>query len=54
MLPLCGDRLDRLGELRPWLAALVEMAYQNTRSRRSKHPRIWALHDLGVVSGGPR
>lgn len=48
------DEIIRLDELRPWLAALVEMAYQNTGSRRIKNPRIWSLHDLAVLSGGPR
>jgi 3-methylcrotonyl-CoA carboxylase beta subunit len=48
------DEIVRLDELRPWLAALVEMAYQNTGSRRIKNPRIWSLHDLAVISSGPR
>jgi len=29
--------------------ALVEMTYQNTGSRRIKNPRIWSMHDLGVL-----
>jgi acetyl-CoA carboxylase carboxyltransferase component len=37
-------------ELRPWLSALVEMAYQNHGSRRIKNPRIWSLHDLEALS----
>ena len=45
------DEVVRLDELRPYLAALVEMAYQNTGSRRIKNPRIWSLHDLAVLSG---
>ncbi|KIG13684.1 Methylcrotonyl-CoA carboxylase carboxyl transferase subunit [Enhygromyxa salina] len=48
------DEIIRFDELRPWLAALVEMAYQNTGSRRIKNPRIWSLHDLAVISSGPR
>src|SRR5690606_23861006 len=48
------DELVRLDELRPWLCALVEMAYQSTGSRRIKNPRIWSMHDLAVISGGPR
>lgn len=48
------DEIVRLDELRPWLAALVEMAYQNTGSRRIKNPRIWSMHDLAVISSGPR
>jgi 3-methylcrotonyl-CoA carboxylase beta subunit len=30
------------------------MAYQNTGYRRVKNPRIWSLHDLRVLVGGPR
>jgi len=48
------DEIVRLDELRPWLCALVEMAYQSTGSRRIKNPRIWSLHDLAVLSSGPR
>ncbi|NVB38368.1 propionyl-CoA carboxylase [Pseudenhygromyxa sp. WMMC2535] len=48
------DEIVRMDELRPWLAALVEMAYQSTGSRRVKNPRIWSLHDLAVIAGGPR
>jgi acetyl-CoA carboxylase carboxyltransferase component len=48
------DEIIRLDELRPWLSALVEMAYQSTGSRRIKNPRIWALHDLAVISSGVR
>jgi 3-methylcrotonyl-CoA carboxylase beta subunit len=48
------DEIIRLDELRPWLAALVEMAYQSTGSRRIKNPRIWALHDLAVIASGVR
>jgi acetyl-CoA carboxylase carboxyltransferase component len=48
------DEIVELGELRSYLAALVEMAYQNTGYRRVKNPRIWSLHDLRVLVGGPR
>jgi acetyl-CoA carboxylase carboxyltransferase component len=48
------DEIVALGELRGWLAALVEMAYQNTGYRRLKNPRIWSLHDLRELVGGPR
>jgi acetyl-CoA carboxylase carboxyltransferase component len=48
------DEIVELGELRAYLAALVEMAYQNTGYRRIKNPRIWSLHDLHVLVGGPR
>jgi acetyl-CoA carboxylase carboxyltransferase component len=48
------DEIVELGELRAYLAALVEMAYQSTGYRRVKNPRIWSLHDLRVLVGGPR
>jgi acetyl-CoA carboxylase carboxyltransferase component len=48
------DEIVELGELRSYLAALVEMAYQNTGYRRVKNPRIWSMHDLRVLVGGPR
>ena len=44
------DEIVRLDELRPWLAALAEMAYQSTGTRRVKNPRIWSLHDLAALS----
>jgi acetyl-CoA carboxylase carboxyltransferase component len=43
------DEIVELGELRAYLGALVEMTYQNTGSRRIKNPRIWSMHDLGVL-----
>src|SRR4051812_27797899 len=46
------DEIILLGELRDYLAVLVEMAYQNTGYRRIKNPRIWSLHDLRVLTGG--
>ncbi|MCK6507939.1 propionyl-CoA carboxylase [Myxococcota bacterium] len=48
------DELIRLRELRPWLQALAEMAYQATGYRRVKNPRIWSLHDLEVLASGRR
>jgi acetyl-CoA carboxylase carboxyltransferase component len=48
------DEIVELGELRAYLGALVEMSYQNTGFRRVKNPRIWSLHDLRVLVGGPR
>lgn len=48
------DEIVELGELRSYLAALVEMAYQSTGYRRIKNPRIWSLHDLRVLVGGGR
>ncbi|MGE5182291.1 MAG: acyl-CoA carboxylase subunit beta [Acidobacteriota bacterium] len=48
------DEIVELGELRAYLAALVEMSYQNTGYRRVKNPRIWSLHDLRELVGGLR
>jgi 3-methylcrotonyl-CoA carboxylase beta subunit len=48
------DEIVELGELRAYLATLVEMTYQNTGHRRIKNPRIWSMHDLKVLVGGPR
>jgi len=44
------DEIVELGALRDWLVALVEMAYQATGYRRIKNPRIWSMHDLGVLT----
>jgi acetyl-CoA carboxylase carboxyltransferase component len=48
------DEIVALGELRDYLAALVEMAYQSTGYRRIKNPRIWSMHDLHVLVGARR
>jgi 3-methylcrotonyl-CoA carboxylase beta subunit len=48
------DEIVELGELRAYLTALVEMAYQGTGYRRVKNPRIWSLHDLRELVGGLR
>jgi acetyl-CoA carboxylase carboxyltransferase component len=45
------DEIVRMDELRPWLAALAEMAYQASGYRRIKNPRIWAMHDLAALDG---
>ena len=45
------DEIVKPSELRPWLEAVVEMAYQAIGYRRVKNPRIWALHDLRVLAG---
>jgi len=44
------DEIVAPDELRPWLAALAEMAYQATGYRRVKNPRIWSLHDHAALS----
>jgi len=46
------DEVVRLDELRPWLVALAEMAYQPIGVRRIKNPRIWSLHDLEILARG--
>jgi 3-methylcrotonyl-CoA carboxylase beta subunit len=48
------DEIVEVSSLRPWLAALIEMTYQSTGSRRVKNPRIWSMHDLRELVGGPR
>ena len=48
------DEIVELGELRAYLAALVDMSYQATGYRRVKNPRIWSLHDLRELVGGRR
>ena len=48
------DEIVELADLRAYLAALVEMAYQSTGYRRVKNPRIWSLHDLRELVGGAR
>ncbi|MEZ4440631.1 MAG: carboxyl transferase domain-containing protein [Polyangiaceae bacterium] len=48
------DEIVAMGELRPYLRGLVEMAYQATGYRRLKNPRIWSLHDLDVLTQGVR
>jgi len=45
------DEIVRPSELRPYLQALVAMAYQNCGYRRIKNPRIWSLHDMRVLAG---
>ena len=48
------DEIVRIDELRAYLCALVEMAYQGTGYRRVKNPRIWSMHDLRELVGGRR
>ncbi len=44
------DEIVAPAELRPWLACLIEAAYQAQGARRIKNPRIWSLHDLAVLA----
>jgi acetyl-CoA carboxylase carboxyltransferase component len=46
------DEVVAPGELRTWIEAAVEMAYQATGYRRVKNPRIWSLHDLKALWHG--
>jgi len=48
------DEIVAFGELRTYLSALVEMAYQSIGYRRVKNPRIWSMHDLDVLIEGVR
>ena len=48
------DEIVELSRLRAYLAMLVEASYQSTGYRRVKNSRIWSLHDLDVLTGGPR
>ena len=48
------DEIVELGELRAWLEALIESAYQSPGYRRIKNPRIWSLHDLRVIGSEVR
>ncbi len=48
------DEIVELGELRAWIATLVESAYQSVGYRRVKNPRIWSLHDLAEIAQGVR
>ena len=44
------DEIIPVGELREWIGALAEMAYQAIGYRRVKNPRIWSLHDIAALS----
>ncbi|HEY3448283.1 MAG TPA: carboxyl transferase domain-containing protein [Myxococcales bacterium] len=46
------DEIVAFHELRDYLVAMAEMAYQSTGYRRVKNPRIWSLHDLEVLTRG--
>jgi len=47
------DEIVATDELRDYLATLLEMCYQAHGYRRIKNPRIWSLHDLGVLTDFP-
>ncbi|MCA9704938.1 MAG: propionyl-CoA carboxylase [Myxococcales bacterium] len=48
------DEIVALPELRDYLRVLVEASYQSIGYRRIKNSRIWSLHDLHVLTAGPR
>lgn len=48
------DEIVELSELRAYMCMLTEAAYQSIGYRRVKNPRIWSMHDLQVLTGGPR
>ncbi|MCS6798150.1 MAG: propionyl-CoA carboxylase [Myxococcota bacterium] len=48
------DEIVAFEELRAWLEVLVEASHQSTGLRRSKNPRIWAMHDLDRLAGRAR
>lgn len=48
------DEIVELSQLRSYLCMLTEASYQSVGYRRVKNPRIWSMHDLHVLTGGPR
>ena len=44
------DEIIKLGEVRSYLEAIVEMTYQSHGYRRVKNPRIWSIHDLAIAT----
>ncbi|MCP4898414.1 MAG: propionyl-CoA carboxylase [bacterium] len=48
------DEIVRLDEIRAYLEVLIEASYQTYGYRRVKNPRIWSLHDIGILSEGDR
>jgi 3-methylcrotonyl-CoA carboxylase beta subunit len=43
------DEIITMGEIRGYLRAVIEMAYQSIGYRRVKTPRIWSLHDMTAL-----
>jgi acetyl-CoA carboxylase carboxyltransferase component len=44
------DEIIAVDELRAYLEVVVEACYQSIGYRRVKNPRIWSVHDLGVLT----
>lgn len=47
------DEVVPLGRLRGWLELMAQTSYQSAGYRRTKNPRIWAMHDLSVLARDP-
>ena len=48
------DEVVKMAEIRRYLAAFAEMAYQSIGYRTIRNPRIWSLHDLLLLTDEPR
>jgi acetyl-CoA carboxylase carboxyltransferase component len=48
------DEVVQFEELRTWLCAFAELAYQSIGSRTIRNPRIWSMHDLIAIADEPR
>jgi acetyl-CoA carboxylase carboxyltransferase component len=48
------DEVVQFEELRTWLCAFAELAYQSIGSRTIRNPRIWSMHDLIALADEPR
>jgi 3-methylcrotonyl-CoA carboxylase beta subunit len=48
------DEIVALGELRSYLAMLIDASHQSIGHRRIKNSRIWSMHDLDVLADGLR
>jgi acetyl-CoA carboxylase carboxyltransferase component len=44
------DEVVELGRLRGWLEVMAQASWQAVGVRRTKNPRIWAMHDLAVLA----
>lgn len=44
------DEIITMGEIREYLAAMIELCYQSIGYRRVKNPRIWSMHDIYVTT----
>lgn len=44
------DEVVELSRLRGWLELMAQTSWQSAGYRRTKNPRIWAMHDLAVIA----